>query len=519
MRICRYVFLCFLLFFVKTYCRADSKTSIFDIVEYGATQDTTVVQTRFIQAAIDACYNAGGGEVYIPAGKYVSGTIWLKDHVELKLAAGAYLLASNNYIDFPIIPISKYRSLKDISGWSALLFAENAKNIAITGQGTIDGRGRGKYGRKETVGGDRDGRPRNILFISCQNVKVTGVTLLNSAMWNQHYLNCEDVIVDKISVYNHANGNNDGIDIDGCRRFSLSNSIIDSDDDAIVLKSTGVAACDDILINNCIVSSFTNGIKCGTESTGGFKNIVVSNCIIRPSRHIGERIVKSTESGITGISLEIVDGGEMDGVMISNILIQGTECPFYIRLANRGRKYLEEAPEPPVGRMRNVSLSNITAYNVGNFGASITGIGGHRIENVSLDNIRIYNKGGLRKGNFTSKNVFGGRRHDVVKDLKLDSYWESFREVVEDDNGYPQPTIWLNLPCYGLFIRHVDRIEANNLAFLSNASEPRPAVQAIDVGNLLLGKMIVNPYTSPAIVINQVKKYSVDKSLKLKKEK
>lgn len=83
----------------------------------------------------------------------------------------------------------------------------------------------------------------------------------NSALWNQHYLDCEDVIVEHIHVFNHCNGNNDGIDIDGCRRFILSDSVIDSDDDGIVLKSTGLAPCEDVVINNCIVSSFANAIN------------------------------------------------------------------------------------------------------------------------------------------------------------------------------------------------------------------------------------------------------------------
>lgn len=169
------------------------------------------------------------------------------------------------------------------------------------------------------MGGDRNGRPRNILFISCKDVHVEGITMRNSALWNQHYLNCEDVTIDHIKVYNHSNGNNDGIDIDGCRRFILSNSIIDSDDDGIVLKSTGTAPCENVIISNCIVSSFANAIKCGTESTGGFKNISISDCIVKPSRHSGERILKSTPSGITAISLEIVDGGIMDGVTINNV--------------------------------------------------------------------------------------------------------------------------------------------------------------------------------------------------------
>ena len=146
----------------------------------------------------------------------------------------------------------------------------------------------------------------------------------------------------------------------------MSDSVIDSDDDGIVLKSTGLAPCEDVVINNCIVSSFANAIKCGTESTGGYKNIVISNCIVKPSCNKGDRIIKSTPSGITAISLEVVDGGIMDGVSIDNIVIEGTECPLYVRLANRGRKYIDEAPVPPIGKMRNIQISNVTAYDTSN---------------------------------------------------------------------------------------------------------------------------------------------------------
>ena len=293
---------------------------------------------------------------------------------------------------------------------------QTRKNISITGKGTwIDGKGKGRKGRISGLGGDRNGRPRNILFISCKDVHVEGITMRNSALWNQHYLNCEDVTIDHIKVYNHSNGNNDGIDIDGCRRFILSNSIIDSDDDGIVLKSTGTAPCENVIISNCIVSSFANAIKCGTESTGGRKNISISDCIVKPSRHTGERILKSTPSGITAISLEIVDGGIMDGVTINNVLIEGTECPLYIRLANRGRQYPDDAPVPPVGRMRNIQISNITAYGTGNFCSSITGIENAKIENIYLNNIRFMNRGGLVEGAFLPDPAMEGKRHDVAR--------------------------------------------------------------------------------------------------------
>lgn len=453
---------------------------VFNIKDYGEINDTNKVCTNIIQKAVDACYKAGGGQVVLPAGLYKSGTIVLKDNVELHFSSGAQLIASKNPDDFINFPPTSYRSQKDEGGWVSLIYADRAQNISLTGSGIIDGRGAGRRGTVKNVAGDNNGRPRNILFISCKKVTVKDITMRNSGLWNQHYLNCEDILVSGIRVWNHCNGNNDGIDIDGCRRFVLSNSIIDSDDDGIVLKSTGTAPCENVLITGCVVSSYANAIKLGTESTGGYRNISISNCIVKPSENRGKRIIKSTPTGITAISLEQVDGGIMDGVKVDNILIQGTECPLYVRLGNRRRKHIKDAPEPPLSIMRNISISNITAYNVGNFGSSITGVPESKIENISISNISVINKGGLKKGSYRSVNDKVDR-HDAGGKLFFNQYWKSADEVVEDAEGYPQPTVWGNLPSYGLFIRHVKELTVNNLRFSSEKSDPRKPVILVDV--------------------------------------
>ena len=144
---------------------------------------------------------------------------------------------------------------------------------------------------------------------------------------------------------------------------------------------------------------------------------------MKPSRSEGERVIKSTPTGITAISLEVVDGGVMEGVTVNNILIEGTECPLYIRLANRGRKHISSAPIPPIGVMRNIQISNITAYGTGNFCSSITGIPERKIENIYLNNIRFVNKGGLAKGNFLTKELVEGVRHDMAKSMYPDKYY------------------------------------------------------------------------------------------------
>lgn len=461
-----------------------SNRYVYNINDYGANNDTTCTSTKAIQDAIDECSLNGGGRVVIPAGTYKSGTIVLKDNVELHLSNGAILKASRNAEDFIIFPHTEYRSLKDIGGWASLIYADGAKNISITGNGTIDGDGKGIRGMIRNVSGDCNGRPRNILLISCANVRVSDVTIRNAAMWNQHYLNCDDVMVANIRSWNHCNGNNDGVDIDGCRRFILSSSIIDSDDDGIVLKSTGLAPCEDVIVTGCTVSSFANAIKLGTESTGGYKNILISDCVVKPSANKGDRVIKSTPSGISAISLEEVDGGVMDGVTVNNILIDGTECPLFIRLGNRGRKHIAEAPVPPIGTIRNIRISNVTAYHTGNFGSSITGIWDKKIENVSLSDIRIVNRGGLKKGAYRLKDADYGMRHDMAGNVFADKYWIGEKDVKEDDKGYPQPTVWGNLPSYGLFIRHVKNVKMNNVTFESEVEDPRKPLIAVDVDNI-----------------------------------
>ncbi len=443
-----------------------SQPYVYNIVDYGAVNDGITVNTEAINETITVCAANGGGTVVIPPGTFLSGTITLQSKVELRLEMGALLLASTDRKDFPRLPQPHYRSLKDKGGWFAFIYAAEASDIAITGLGTIDGNGAAQRPDPTLLGGDLDGRPRNMLFISCKGVRVEGIKMRNSGMWNQHYLDCEDVLIDRIEVYNHSNRNNDGIDIDGCRRVVLSNSIIDSDDDGITLKSTGPAPTEDVVITNCIVSSFCNAIKAGTESTGGFRNISISNCVVKPSRSQTKPIFNTPRHGITGISLEIVDGGIMEGITISNVTIEGTECPLYIRLGNRARKHAEDAPTPPMGSMRNIVISNVAAYNTGNFSSSITAIPGHYIENVQLSNVQFFNKGELLPADYIAHHT----------------------EVIEDEQGYPQPTVWGNLPSSVLFIRHVKNISLVDFQFGSYAPDPRIPIIAVDVDRLQVNR-------------------------------
>ncbi len=465
-----------------------AKGNDFNILDFGATSDTGKLSTSAINKAVEACFKAGGGRVIIPPGNFKSGSITLKDNVALFLERGAVLYASTDHRDFPRQKQPAYRSQKDPGGWYALIYAEGASNIGICGFGTINGQGAKQVPRPVLPGAvneDRDGRPRNILFISCRKISVQDITMESSGMWNQHYLNCENLIINNIRVYNHSNRNNDGIDIDGCRHVILSNSIMDSDDDGITLKSTGAAPSEDVAITNCIVSSFCAAIKCGTESTGGFKNILISNCIVRPSVCPTEPVFRTPRIGQVGIALEIVDGGIMDGITVSNIIIEGTACPVYVRLGNRARKHTDEAPEPPRGKMRNIFLSDINVYNAGNYSSSITGIPGSPIENITLNNIRIINHGDLKPGEYIS---------DASK-------------VPELEKEYPAPDRWKNLPSSGFFIRHVNDISLHNVTLRSQITDPRVPVIADDVDNLYISNLRSDHPDTTAVQLSGVRAF------------
>ncbi len=461
------------------------------VTDFGGVGDSVTLNTLAIQSAINACAKAGGGKVILTAGTYLTGTILMKNNVEFHLEHNATLLGSTNHKDYPLQPLPKYRSHKDqLGGFYALIYAEGAENIAITGSGTIDGQGKYQIPRPNPVAGDIDGRPRNILFISCKNILVDGIHLRNSGVWNQHYLNCEDVMINNISVYNHSNRNNDGIDIDGCRRVVLSNSIIDSDDDGITLKSTGSAPCEDIVITNCVVSSFCNAIKAGTESSGGFKNISISNCVVKPSKSKEKPFFNTPKIGITGLSLIIVDGGVMEGITVNNLVINGTMAPIYIRLGNRARRYTAGIPKPKVGKVQNISISNVVAYGAGSWGSSITGLPEYPIKNILLNNIQLFTKGGVSEGDFN-------------------------KVVAEDAKGYPQPTIWKNLPAYGLYLRHIEGISINSLMLGVKNSDSRVPIMAEDVSNLQIKDCQLVGYTnSKSFVLGKLlKKFDIEKPL------
>ncbi len=448
---------------------------IYNILDYGAIGDGQTMNTKAIQNAIDVS-SKEGGTVIFPAGEFLTGTLYLKSNVTLHLVENAIILGSTNINDYPH-NTPEYKFYGDSWVKQSLIYAEKQKNIAITGKGTINGQGGAFKVTTQKKPGRYMNRPYVLWFVECSNVKVEDIFLTNSGMWMQHYLACDKVRIQGIRVYNHCNYNNDMVDIDGCKDVIISNCIGDTDDDALTIKSTSNRKSENIIVNNCILSSHCNAIKCGTESSGGFKNIVISNCIIRPSEQ--KTTIYGAPEGISGITLGIVDGGNLDGININNIIIYGVQVPLYMRLGNRARPYRTNQGEIPVGSFRNVQISNIYASGADSISCSITGIAGHPIENISLSNIRISFKGGVKVKKYPAP-------------------------VPELDPHYPESTMFGILPASAFYIRHAKNIDLCQVHLNFEKTDTRPVLICDDVDNLRLRQITIGPNSKPAYMLGLI---------------
>ncbi|MBN2316435.1 MAG: hypothetical protein JXM79_21085 [Sedimentisphaerales bacterium] len=427
---------------------ADKK---YNVLDFGARPDGKTLCTQAIQKTVDQCAKDGGGTVYFPAGTWLTGTIYLESHVTLWLDSGCVLLGSKEKKDY-----GRSRELSSVEGetfsYWGIIAGKNLKNIAIRGRGTIDGQGSNfKY--------KNGSRPKNIYLENCTDVLIEGIRLRNAGSWMQHYRKCERLTIRNIAVFNHVSYNNDGLNIDSCRDVTINGCVVDSDDDGIVLKSLSLTPCENITISDCVVSSHCNSIKMGTESGGGFQNITIANCAICSPRY--SKVIYGRQRGLAGLALEIVDGGTLDRVTVSNLTIKGVTVPIFMRLGDRARLYEKDQSKPDVGTFRNVIVSNIVATECSSVGCSITGLPGHMIENVTLSNIHLAFEG-------------SGTRE------------EASRRIAEKPDSYPESTMFGTLPAYGFFCRHVKDLKLQNLRLETTDPDRRHAIVFDDVNEAVL---------------------------------
>ena len=219
-----------------------------NVRDFKAVGDGKAKDTAAIQKAIDSVSAAGGGMVLVPTGVYLCGTIQLRDNVTLHLAEGATILGSTEGSDYVNFAAGGFNRAP-----LALVLAIKARNIAITGRGTINGQG-GSFPHKDNA----PGRPFGIKLVDCEDVLIADVRVRDAAAWVIHLLRCERAVVRGVRVWSHANYNNDGLDIDACSDVAVSQCHFDCQDDAICLKSTPDRICENIVISDCIASSHCN---------------------------------------------------------------------------------------------------------------------------------------------------------------------------------------------------------------------------------------------------------------------
>ena len=428
---------------------------IFNIKSYGAIGNGVAMETEAIQKTIDACQAAGGGIVWVPAGDFQIGTIWLRSNITLSLDYGASLLGSQKIADYKTEGLSIPRE----GGPHCLIYAENASNIVIEGLGVIDVRGTPEFfPRIRSRGKETSKRPRLIRMVNCDQLTFSGVTYKRPAFWGLHLIDCRNIHFNAVTIRFRNNGyNNDGLDLDGCENVLIENCDIDSGDDAICLKSTK-NPCHNIVVRGCRVTSNTAPLKFGTSSRGGFIDVKVTNCYFY-------------NSPMGAIKLQLVDGGRLENVDISRIVMEDVGNPIFIRLGNRGRTYTKRTgqkqdanvkPEgAQVGTLKDVRIRDLVVEVTGEDKSRsgpimITGIPGHYVEDVVLENIKISYPG-------------GGTQEDTE------------RMVPEDIARYPEQFFFGVLPSWGAYIRHARNIEFKNVDMQTRASDKRKKIILDDV--------------------------------------
>lgn len=440
----------------------------YNIVDFGAKTDRTILNTKSIQSAIDNCHSKGGGEVVVPAGTYYTGTVFLKSNVYLHLLPGSVLQGSYNPADYPehtILTAKKYGTIVHdglyVRYLKALIIADSAQNTGIRGEGTVKGAGEGQAFQ---LGENKNGKPMNILFIGCTNVLLKGINVFNSAQITISISGCEKVVVDGIYVRSLVNWNTDGLNVDA-RNATISNCIIDSEDDALCFKSEYLdKRCENITVTNCVLSSNCNGLKFGTGSRTGFKNITVNNCVIKkPSVdnlrkwNILPGIVRDdkTTSVNTGIVILGVDGGTVENIHIANIIMTDVISPIMIRV---GKRFLNPGNKPSV--MRNITIQNVMAESQSIIPSIIAGLNDSLIDDIRLSNIRV--------------SIPMGVTADALKTFPV--------EIPENEKRYPENRMFgLKLPAYGFYVRHAKNITFDAVDFQLHTPDVRPAYVLEDV--------------------------------------
>jgi len=442
------------------------KKDTLSIKKYGAVSDGNTLNTKSINATIDALSKKGGGVVLIPSGLWLTGPVVLKNNINLHLAAGATLLFTADKNEYPLVE-ANWEGLPQMRNQSPIS-ATNASNIAITGNGIIDGNGDGWrmvkkdklnetqwkklvesgglvsddkktwYPSEKTLKGskmqnpgaispEKDAafyesikdflRPNLVLLTSCKYILLEGVTFQNSPAWCLHPLMCENLTVRNVFVKNPWYAQNgDGIDAESCKNVLIENTVFDVGDDALCMKSGRDAEgrkrnmpIENVIIRNCTVYAAHGGFVIGSEMSGGARNIYVNNCTFIGT-DIGLRF-KTTRGR----------GGIVENIFIKDIYMKDIPAEailfdmYYmakdpVALAGEKRE-LPKVEFKPVDettpQFRNFHISNVYC-NGAEKGIFVRGLPEMHVKDIVLENMVIQAKKGIdvqEASGITFKNI------------------------------------------------------------------------------------------------------------------
>ena len=398
-----------------------------NILDFGAVADGKSICTKAIQAAIDACESNGGGTVVIPAGTFVSGTIWLKSHVELHLEMGAVLRGSPNLDDYCTVASYPQNGMCIAEQWNGahLIVALEQDDVALTGPGTIDGNGKAFFEEEvpktplhcfSWFNGIRRARDKErlrpgqmIVFCECTNVRVDNLNLRDSTCWTVFLHGCTDVIVTRLNIRNpNVNVNTDGIDIDCCDGVTVSDCIIHTGDDAITLRGSSARlkdktrVCQNISITNCVLECTVCGVRIGVGQ-GTIRHAAISNITMRrvcdgflfqsayqePSTgtEISDIAISNIQMHCVAYPVRVVSGAPSATSQIKNINIDGIYGRCHGSFKFKGSKLTQ----PRHITLRNVNMfveaSPVKLADPADYPSELFLF--DHVDDVTLDNVRI----------------------------------------------------------------------------------------------------------------------------------